>query len=38
MNRRGEIASWPWTFEHFQTMLAMPDLSDFDLSGALPTA
>lgn len=38
MNRQGEIASWPWTFEHFQAMLAMPDLSDFELSGASPIA
>jgi cyclohexanone monooxygenase len=32
MNKRDEIASWPWTFEHFQSMLASPDLADFDIA------
>ncbi len=32
MNKHGEIASWPWTFEHFQAMLAAPDLADFDVA------
>ncbi|MGC4250946.1 MAG: NAD(P)/FAD-dependent oxidoreductase [Sphingobium sp.] len=31
MNKKGEIASWPWTFEHFQNMMAHPQPEDFDL-------
>lgn len=30
MDRNGNIASWPWTFQHFEKVMAQPDLEHFD--------
>lgn len=38
MNKQGEIASWPWTFERFRMMLTAPDLEDFVISDVSVTS
>jgi cyclohexanone monooxygenase len=31
MDRNGNIASWPWTFEHFQQVMNEPNLDHFEM-------
>ncbi len=31
MDKNGNIASWPWTYEHFESLMRAPRLEDFDL-------
>jgi cyclohexanone monooxygenase len=30
MDKNGNIASWPWTFQHFEDMMGMPDVSHYE--------
>jgi cation diffusion facilitator CzcD-associated flavoprotein CzcO len=30
MDRNGNIASWPWTYEHFEQLMNHPDLAHFE--------
>jgi cation diffusion facilitator CzcD-associated flavoprotein CzcO len=34
MDRNGNIASWPWTYEHFEQVMRRPDLTHFELLDA----
>ena len=31
LDKNGNAALWPWTFERFQQEMKAPDLRDFDL-------
>jgi cyclohexanone monooxygenase len=31
MDRNGNIASWPWTYEHFEKLMDAPDLTHFEV-------
>ena len=33
LDKSGVPASWPWTYERFETLMARPNLDDFDLVG-----
>ncbi len=33
IDKSGVPASWPWTYEHFESLMARPNLDDFDLVG-----
>lgn len=30
MDKNGNIASWPWTFQHFEDMMGMPELEHYE--------
>lgn len=30
MDKNGNIASWPWTFQHFEDMMGMPDFDHYE--------
>lgn len=32
MDKNGNVASWPWSFERFQEVLSEPELRDFDVA------
>ena len=31
MDKNGNVASWPWSFERFQALLSSPEIGDFDV-------
>ena len=30
MDKNGNIASWPWTFQHFENMMGMPEIGHYE--------
>jgi hypothetical protein len=32
LDRRGNPALWPWSFDRFRKEMSLPDLADFDLA------